>query len=260
MAGERALAFAGVPAGAAALRARQHAPLTASSTALAVAPRAAKRAQLGSLRAQMRDASATDFTGFADVGAQSRAGRNGAPIGGRVRRTFPDYYKFTEEEPKESEEEGSVQKNKATPAAAKAVTTKQNTKFEEPVVEPAPLKDDLGFTQTTGAAAMEVASRSAAGAVPQDYPFAFLEAFLEDVAERPTFYLNLSGITAGVYMLSVVLSNLLNTINSIPFIPELLKLLGMAYALWFAAKYAASQDFRKNLNNDVNRLLKEVKD
>jgi len=81
--------------------------------------------------------------------------------------------------------------------------------------------------------------------------YAVLEAFLEDVAARPTLYLNIGGISSGVVALAAVLSAVLDQLNNVPVVPDALKLIGVAYSAWFFVRYTVSRDFRDTLNKDV---------
>lgn len=86
-----------------------------------------------------------------------------------------------------------------------------------------------------------------------------LAALLEDVSERPEFYLSGVGAVSGAVLGTVVMSAALNALELVPLLPDAFRVVGVGYVFWFLAKYLFSAKNRAELSADVQYLLDEVR-
>lgn len=77
----------------------------------------------------------------------------------------------------------------------------------------------------------------------------------DDVDDKPTFLLY-SGVA--VFGL-VVVNNVLNALEAVPFVPNLFKLVGLGFSGWFTFKYLLFVEGRTQLKSDWNRLTDGLK-
>ncbi len=85
------------------------------------------------------------------------------------------------------------------------------------------------------------------------------EALLEDISLRPEYYLSGIGAVSGVVLGSVVVSASLTAIDTVPLLPDALRVVGVGYVFWFLAKYLFSRSRRAELAADIQQLLDEVR-
>lgn len=84
-------------------------------------------------------------------------------------------------------------------------------------------------------------------------------AILDDVAANPAYYLNVSGVLFGLVLSVVVLSATIVALDSIPVVPDLLRMVGLVYVFWFLAKFLFSATDRQRLTTEVDEFVAGVR-
>lgn len=82
-----------------------------------------------------------------------------------------------------------------------------------------------------------------------------LQAVLEDLLVRPDYYVNVGGACLGILLVAVVLSATMNAVNNIPVVPDMLRVIGLLYCLWFLATFLLSPPARKELKRDIDEFV-----
>jgi CAAD domains of cyanobacterial aminoacyl-tRNA synthetase len=85
-----------------------------------------------------------------------------------------------------------------------------------------------------------------------------LQAILEDLLERPDYYVNAFGALLGSFLSVVVLSTTLDALHHLPIVPEFLRIVGLLYCIWFSASYVLSPKARNQLIVDIDEFVDVV--
>lgn len=88
---------------------------------------------------------------------------------------------------------------------------------------------------------------------------AIADAILQDMSKRPEYYVNISGLFFGTMLALVVASAVLGTLNHIPFVPDMLKIIGLGYTFWFLRKYLTLPNTREELQKEVDDLVSTIR-
>lgn len=88
---------------------------------------------------------------------------------------------------------------------------------------------------------------------------ATFQAILDDLAARPEYYLNVSGVLLGMLLSAVVLSATMAALDSIPIVPDFLRMIGLAYLFWFLKKFLFSAGERQRLGDDVDQFVAGIR-
>lgn len=83
-----------------------------------------------------------------------------------------------------------------------------------------------------------------------------LQALLDDVASHPDYYLNVAGVILGIILSVIVLSATMVSLDSIPLVPDVLRMIGLGYLFWFLSKFLFSSTERERLSVDIDQLVK----
>lgn len=84
-------------------------------------------------------------------------------------------------------------------------------------------------------------------------------AILDDVAANPQYYLNVSGVFVGLILSIIVLSATMVALDSLPVVPDVLRMVGLIYLFWFLAKFLFSASERQRLTNEVDEFVASVR-
>jgi CAAD domains of cyanobacterial aminoacyl-tRNA synthetase len=85
-----------------------------------------------------------------------------------------------------------------------------------------------------------------------------MQAVLEDLLERPDYYVNAFGALLATFLAYVILSTTIDALNHLPVIPDFLRLVGLLYSMWFMITYTLSPVARKELTRDVDEFVEVV--
>lgn len=85
------------------------------------------------------------------------------------------------------------------------------------------------------------------------------QAVLEDLAERPEYYLNVAGVLFGLTLVVLVLSATMAALDSIPLLPDALRVVGLGYIFWFLSKYLFSGAERSRLQGEIADFVSGVR-
>lgn len=85
------------------------------------------------------------------------------------------------------------------------------------------------------------------------------QALLDDLAERPQYYLNVSGVVVGLGLSVVVLSATMVALDSLPLVPDALRIVGLAYIFWFLGKFLLNGSERRRLADEIDEFVDGVK-
>ena len=88
---------------------------------------------------------------------------------------------------------------------------------------------------------------------------AIADAILQDMSKRPEYYVNISGLFFGTLLALVVASAVLGTLNHIPFVPDMLKIIGLGYTFWFLRKYLTIPETREELQKEMDDLVSTIR-
>lgn len=94
---------------------------------------------------------------------------------------------------------------------------------------------------------------------PDDAAAATARAILGDVAQNPAYYLNVSAVLVGLSLSAVVLSATVVALDSLPLVPDILRVVGLAYVFWFLTKFLFSPADRARLAADVDEFVDGVR-
>lgn len=86
-----------------------------------------------------------------------------------------------------------------------------------------------------------------------------MQALLDDLAERPQYYLNVSGVVVGLGLSVVVLSATMAALDSLPLVPDALRVVGLAYIFWFLGKFLLNGGERRRLADEIDEFVGGVK-
>lgn len=86
-----------------------------------------------------------------------------------------------------------------------------------------------------------------------------VQAVLQDISDRPEYYLSVTGVILGTILTTVVLSASLVALDTIPLVPDFLRIIGLAYVFWFLSKYLFSGAERVQLQREIDDLLVEIR-
>ena len=92
-----------------------------------------------------------------------------------------------------------------------------------------------------------------------DKSTAIADAILQDMSKRPEYYVNISGLFFGTMLALVVASAILGTLNHIPFVPDMLKIIGLGYTFWFLRKHLTLPGTREELLKEVDDLVSTIR-
>jgi hypothetical protein len=85
-----------------------------------------------------------------------------------------------------------------------------------------------------------------------------MQAVLEDLLERPDYYVNACGALLATFLAYVILSTTIDALNHLPIIPDFLRLVGLLYSMWFMITYTLSPAARKELTRDIDEFVEVV--
>lgn len=85
------------------------------------------------------------------------------------------------------------------------------------------------------------------------------QAILDDVAANPEYYLNVSGVLLGLTLSVIVLSATTMALDSLPVVPDFLRMIGLVYMFWFLAKFLFSASDRQQLAREVDEFVSGVR-
>lgn len=85
------------------------------------------------------------------------------------------------------------------------------------------------------------------------------QALLDDMAERPQYYLNVTGVVVGLGLSAVVLSATMGALDAIPLVPDGLRIVGLGYVFWFLNKFLLNGGERKRLAEEIDEFVDGVK-
>lgn len=85
------------------------------------------------------------------------------------------------------------------------------------------------------------------------------QALLDDLAERPQYYLNVSGVVLGLGLSIVVLSATMVALDSLPLVPDALRIVGLGYIFWFLSKFLLNGGERRRLAEEIDEFVESVK-
>lgn len=85
------------------------------------------------------------------------------------------------------------------------------------------------------------------------------QAILDDVAANPEYYLNVSGVLLGLVLSVIVLSATTMALDSLPIVPDFLRMIGLVYMFWFLAKFLFSAPDRQRLATEVDEFVSGVR-
>lgn len=102
---------------------------------------------------------------------------------------------------------------------------------------------------------------AAATGTPQavDAASATARAIMDDIAANPEYYLNVSGVLLGLTLSFVVLSATVVALDSLPIVPDLLRMVGLVYLFWFLAKFLFNSSERARLGAEVQEFVDGVR-
>lgn len=85
------------------------------------------------------------------------------------------------------------------------------------------------------------------------------QALLDDLASRPEYYLNVSGVLLGTTLSVIVLSATMIALESIPLVPDALRMVGLIYIFWFLNKFLFSSTERQRLGVEIDEFVGGVR-
>eukprot|EP00470_Lotharella_oceanica_P000411 CAMPEP_0170166698 /NCGR_PEP_ID=MMETSP0040_2-20121228/314_1 /TAXON_ID=641309 /ORGANISM="Lotharella oceanica, Strain CCMP622" /LENGTH=124 /DNA_ID=CAMNT_0010404497 /DNA_START=271 /DNA_END=645 /DNA_ORIENTATION=+ len=81
-----------------------------------------------------------------------------------------------------------------------------------------------------------------------------LKSKLDSIEDKPR-----AALIAGGAVLAVTVANgVVSTIDNLPALPGLMKLIGTSYSLWFAYRNLLFEDNRKELSEDLDNIWKKI--
>lgn len=105
----------------------------------------------------------------------------------------------------------------------------------------------------------ELAAATAGPPQAVDAASATARAIMDDVAANPEYYLNVSGVLLGLTLSFVVLSATVVALDSLPVVPDLLRMVGLVYIFWFLAKFLFNSSERARLGAEVQEFVDGVR-
>lgn len=105
----------------------------------------------------------------------------------------------------------------------------------------------------------ELAAATAGPPQAVDAASATARAIMDDVAANPEYYLNVSGVLLGLTLSFVVLSATVVALDSLPVVPDLLRMVGLVYLFWFLAKFLFNSSERARLGAEVQEFVDGVR-
>lgn len=94
--------------------------------------------------------------------------------------------------------------------------------------------------------------------VPQE-AVSVAQAILDDVADRPQYYLNVSGVLVGLMLSIVVLSATTFALDRLPLVPDALRMIGLGYIFWFLGKFLLNGGERQRLEEEIDEFVDIVR-
>lgn len=85
------------------------------------------------------------------------------------------------------------------------------------------------------------------------------QALLDDLAERPQYYLNVSGVLLGMVLSVIVLSATVASLDGLPLLPDALRVIGLAYIFWFLGKFLLNGRERQRLQGEIDEFVDVVR-
>lgn len=86
-----------------------------------------------------------------------------------------------------------------------------------------------------------------------------VRAVLDDLAERPQYYLNVSGVLLGITLSITVLSATVATLDGFPIISDAFRVIGLAYVFWFLGKFLLNGKERQRLQTEIDEFVEVVR-
>lgn len=93
----------------------------------------------------------------------------------------------------------------------------------------------------------------------EDNASATAKAILDDVAANPEYYLNVAGVLLGLTLSIIVLTATMVALDTLPVVPDVLRMVGLGYLFWFLGKFLFSAKERRRLSNDVDDFVTRVR-
>lgn len=85
------------------------------------------------------------------------------------------------------------------------------------------------------------------------------QALLDDIAANPEYYLNVTGVLVGITLSVIVLSATVVALDTLPVVPDVLRMIGLGYLFWFLGKFLFSATERARLSDDVDDFVAGVR-
>lgn len=85
------------------------------------------------------------------------------------------------------------------------------------------------------------------------------QALLDDVSERPQYYLNVSGVILGLILSVIVLSATMLALDQLPLVPDALRMVGLTYLFWFLGKFLLNGGERQRLQDEIDEFVAIVR-
>lgn len=92
-----------------------------------------------------------------------------------------------------------------------------------------------------------------------DVASATTRAILDDVAANPEYYLNVAGVLLGMTLSIIVLSATVVALDSLPIVPDLLRMIGLVYLFWFLTKFLFNSSARARLATELDEFVAGVR-
>lgn len=86
-----------------------------------------------------------------------------------------------------------------------------------------------------------------------------IQALLDDVTQRPQYYVNISGVFVGLILLIVVLEATMVALDGFPFVADSLRVVGLGYVFWFLGKFLFNGGERRRLNEEIAEFVDIIK-
>lgn len=80
-----------------------------------------------------------------------------------------------------------------------------------------------------------------------------------DVSARPFYYGKIAGYAVGAVVVLTVLRAVVSAVDSLPFLPGALELIGLGYSAWFVWRYVLFKESREELLEELEDLLGRAK-
>lgn len=83
------------------------------------------------------------------------------------------------------------------------------------------------------------------------------QSILDDVADRPAFYVQFVGMSGVAVLFMVLVRALLITVDSLPVLPSFFELVGMGYCAWWGYRFLFYKETRESIQKTLKWLGRE---